>query len=71
MKWAWIQDDRIRDIAPGSPTDWYHPDVAVFYDTEVPDDAVNGDGWVDGVLVKPEPYVPPVIEAPAEETPTE
>jgi hypothetical protein len=71
MKWAWIQDDRIRDIAPGSPTDWYHPDVAVFYDTEVPDDAVNGDGWVDGVLVKPEPYVPPVIEVPAEETPTE
>jgi hypothetical protein len=70
MKWAWIQDDRIRDIAPGTPTDWYHPDVAVFYDTEVPDDAVNGDGWVDGVLVKPEP---PVIEAPAEpeETPTE
>ena len=62
MKWAWIQDDRIRDIAPGSPTDWYHSDVAVFYDTEVPDDAVNGDGWVDGVLVKPEPYVPPVID---------
>jgi hypothetical protein len=72
MRKAWIENDRIRDIAHSEPFDIYHPDVAVFYDTEVPDDAVNGDGWVDGVLVKPvEPYVPPVIEAPAEETPTE
>jgi len=72
MKWAWIQDDRIRDIAPGEPADWYHPDVAVFYDTEVPDDAENGDGWVDGVLVKPEPYVPEVIDVvPTDVTPTE
>lgn len=74
MKLAWIQDDRIRDIAPGEPADWYHPDVAVFYDTEVPDDAENGDGWVDGVLVKPMPevidVVPEIIETPAE-TPTE
>lgn len=69
MKWAWIQDDRIRDIAPGSPADWYHPDVAVFYDTEVPDDAVNGDGWVDGVLVKPVPEVIDVV--PTDVTPTE
>lgn len=72
MKWAWIQDDRIRDIAPGEPADWYHSDVAVFYDTEVPDDACNGDGWVDGVLVKPEPYVPEVIDVvPTDVTPTE
>lgn len=72
MKWAWIQDDRIRDIAPGEPADWYHPDVAVFYDTEVPDDAENGDGWVDGVLVKPEPYVPEIIDVvPTDVTPTE
>jgi hypothetical protein len=72
MKWAWIQDDRIRDIAPGLPSEWYHPDVAVFYDTEVPDDAENGDGWVDGVLVKPEPYVPEVIDVvPTDVTPTE
>ncbi len=62
----------IRDIAPGLPSEWYHPDVAVFYDTEVPDDAENGDGWVDGVLVKPEPYVPEVIDVvPTDVTPTE
>jgi hypothetical protein len=76
MKYAWIENSRIRDICQGGdPSACYHPDVAVFYDTEVPDDAVNGDGWVDGVLVKPvvpEPQVIDVVpEAPAEETPTE
>ena len=67
MRKAWIENERIRDIAHSEPTDIYHPDVAVFYDTEVPDDAENGDGWIDGVLVKPQPVVPEVIE----ETPTE
>jgi len=58
MKYAWIEDNRIRDVAHATPSDIYHPDVAVFYNTEVPDDAVNGDGWVDGQLVKPEPPAP-------------
>jgi hypothetical protein len=58
MKHAWIENERIRDIAPGNPVDFYHPDVAVFYDTQVPDDAANGDGWVNGQLVKPEPATP-------------
>ena len=72
MRKAWIEDERIRDIAHSEPTEIYHPDVAVFYDTEVPDDAENSDGWIDGVLVKPVPYVPEVIDAiPTEETPTE
>ena len=53
MKYAWIENQRIRDIAPGNPVEFYHSDVAVFYDTQVPDDAVNGDGWVNGALVKP------------------
>jgi len=65
MRKAWIENERIRDIAHSEPTEIYHPDVAVFYDTEVPDDAVNGDGWIDGVLVKPVP------EIPADVTPTE
>lgn len=72
MRKAWIEDERIRDIAHSEPTGIYHPDVAVFYDTEVPDDAVNGDGWIDGVLVKPVPYVPEIIDAiPTDVTPTE
>lgn len=63
MKFAWIENDCIRDIAPGNPADLYHPSAAAYYDTEVPDDAVNGDGWVNGQLVKPEPAPPaPVVE---------
>lgn len=60
MKYAWIENDKIRDIAPGNPAEFYHADVAVFYSTQVPDDAANGDGWVDGALVKPEPA--PIVE---------
>lgn len=63
MKYAWIENERVRDIAPGNPAEFYHGDVAKFYDTQVPDDAANGDGWVDGVLVKPEP-APPAPPAP-------
>ena len=59
MKFAWIENARIRDIAPGTPSEFYHPDVAKFYDTEVPDDAASGDGWVNGQLVKPEPIPEP------------
>ena len=55
MKYAWIENDKIRDIAHSNPEEIYHPDVAKFYDTQVPDNAANGDGWVNGQLVKPEP----------------
>lgn len=59
MKFAWIENDKIRDVAWTDPSKIYHPDVAKLYDTQVPDDAVNGDGWVDGQLVKPVPPTPP------------
>ena len=65
MKYAWIEADKIRDICHGNPVECYHPDVAQFYDTLVPDDAANGDGWVNDTLVKPEPPAPP---APAPRT---
>jgi hypothetical protein len=58
MKYAWIENNKVRDVAHDDPLKIYHPDVAVFYTTEVPDDAVNGDGWVNGQLVKPEPAPP-------------
>jgi hypothetical protein len=58
MKYAWIEGQKIRDVAPGNPNEIYHPDVAVLYDTQVPDNAVNGDGWVGGQLAKPEPALP-------------
>ena len=59
MRYAWIENQRIRDIAFGDPNSLYHPDVAKFYDTDVPDEAINGDGWVNGNLVKPVPTPPP------------
>ena len=58
MKYAWIENGKIRDVAHSNPSEIYHPDVAVFYNTQVPDNAVNGDGWVSGALVKPEPPAP-------------
>lgn len=59
MRLAWIENERVRDICAGDPSSLYHADVAVFYDTQVPDNAVNGDGWVDGQLIKPVPPPPP------------
>lgn len=58
MKYAWIENQRIRDVAHSNPSEIYHPDVAAYYTTQVPDDAANGDGWVNGALVKPEPPAP-------------
>lgn len=63
---TWIENNIIRDIAHAEPSEIYHPDVAKFYDTDVPDDAENGDTFIDGVLTKPIIPVPvpaePVIE---------
>ena len=64
MKFAWIENDRIRDISTGNPAERYHPDVAVHYSTGVPDEAENGDWWVEGRLVKPEPPVPVEFPSP-------
>lgn len=59
MKYAWIENETIRDVCHGDPIECYHPDVAKLYDTQVPDEAANGDGWIDGQLIKPEPPPPP------------
>jgi hypothetical protein len=53
MRKAWIVNGQISDIACKDPYEIYHPDVAKLYDTEVPDDAANGDGWIDGKWIKP------------------
>jgi hypothetical protein len=61
MKKAWIQNDVIRDVANGDPYSLYHSDVAKFYDTDVPDNAENGDAFKDGTLTKRPVYVAPVV----------
>lgn len=65
MRKAWIENAVIRDIAPGNPDDLYHPDVAKFYNTDVPDDAANGDGWDGVTLTKPVIPDPVPVEPPA------
>jgi len=57
MKKAWIENNRVRDIAPGEPTEIYHPDVAVLYDTDIPDDIVPGAELIGGVWTNPLPPV--------------
>jgi hypothetical protein len=59
MKYAWIENQRIRDVAHSNPSEIYPPDGAAYYTTQVPDDAVNGDGWVNDKLVKPKPQPAP------------
>lgn len=63
MKKAWIQNGTIRDICEGDPFQTYHPDVAQWYYTDVPDDCQNGFMLLDGQWTAPpvveEPYVAP------------
>lgn len=64
MKFAWIENGKIRDIAHDDPAAIYHPDVAAYYTTQVPDTAENGDLW-DGVNATkptpPKPVTPPKL----------
>lgn len=53
MKKAWIENDTIRDVTAGNPAECYHPDIAVHYDTDVPDDVLPGARRVDGSWVNP------------------
>ena len=63
MKHAWIENNVVRDIAPGEPSQFYHPDVAKFYDTAIPDDVELGAAMIDGVWVNPAPPpLPPESE---------
>lgn len=58
---AWIENNIIRDIAHADPFEIYHPDVAVFYDTDVPNGVQNGWELIKGVWtapVIPEPPAP-------------
>jgi hypothetical protein len=64
MPKAWIENGAVRDIAPGDPFEFYHPDVAVFYDTEIPHTVERGWSRVDGVWTAP-PEPPPPEPAPA------
>lgn len=73
MNYAWIENNVIRDIAHSTPSEIYHPDIAVHYDTLVPDEAAPGDTYDRLTLTKqviipveapptPQPvFVPPTV----------
>lgn len=68
MKYAWLQASIIRDICNGDPGSLFHPDIAALYDTEVPDEAMQGDTFEDGVLT-PKPIPEPVAVEPVAPVP--
>lgn len=50
---AWIVNGRVKDIAPGNPFDFYHPEVAEFYNVDVPEDTKIGAVMSYGVWINP------------------
>jgi hypothetical protein len=55
MPHAWIENGAVKDIAPGDPFAFYHPDVAALYDTVIPDTVERGWSLVDGAWTAPPP----------------
>lgn len=53
MKKAWIENNKIRDIANGNPSELFHPDIAVNFNTDVPDDITVGAELVNNTWVNP------------------
>jgi len=56
MKHAWIENDIVRDVAPGDPFKFYHPDIAAYYNTLIPEDiqmgaAWDGEKWVNRIIL--------------------
>ena len=53
MKYAWIENNKIRDIVEVYPFTIFHADVAKNYNTEVEDNVEDNAELVDGVWVNP------------------
>lgn len=62
MLWAWMEGDKIREIAQGDPATTYTPDIAKNFNVQVPDDAAAGDTWDGKELVKPVRREPKPVE---------
>ena len=55
---AWIENNRVREICKGNPSELYHPDIAKNFDTDVSDDVEVGAKLIDGEWVNPAPIEP-------------
>lgn len=75
MKYAWGENNVIRDVCQGNPSECYHPSIAAYYTTEVADDVQNG--WIkqgNGWVAPPAPTPPtpePVTLVPPAVSPVE
>jgi hypothetical protein len=58
MKLAWIENDQVRDVCHGIPSECYTEEIANYYTTEVNDDIVNGATLIDNVWTNPPPIIP-------------
>lgn len=58
MKYAWIENNKIRDVAI-DPASQFTAEVAAFYSTEVADDVQNGWELIDGAWTAPAPVQAP------------
>ena len=58
MPYAWIENDTVRDLCAGNPSELFHPDVAQFYSVEVPGGTERGATLVKGVWTNPVPVAP-------------
>lgn len=66
MKYAWIENESVRDICPGHPDQHYTPEVAAFYNTQVADDIqagakLIGNTWTNPPVVEIEPLERPAL----------
>lgn len=52
MKYAWVENNKIRDTAI-SPSEQFTAEVAAFYNTEVTDEVDNGWELIDGIWTAP------------------
>lgn len=55
MKYAWIENQRVRETTQGNPNELYHPNVAKHFNIEVPDEVQAGWYVNDGQYLPPEP----------------
>ena len=53
MKYAWIENNKIRDLVDVDPFSIFHKDVAINYNTQVEDTVEDNAELVDGVWVNP------------------
>ncbi len=63
MKKAWIENNIVREICKGNPSELFHPDIAKNFDTEVDEDVLAGAELVNDVWINPtinEPIAPTV-----------